>query len=83
MSLATLWNQVTKTGGEQRPTHIRECEEEECATSESVDGPDGWPGKDEVDKTESPGCEKGTSDGKPGLTEDGGGIEGDNIDCLG
>ena len=44
-----------EAGGEQRPEHLREGEEQEGAAAEGVDGPDRRPGEDEVDETEAEG----------------------------
>jgi hypothetical protein len=46
-------SETAQTRGEQTPRHVRESEEQQRAAAEGVNGPDGGPGKDEVDETKA------------------------------
>jgi hypothetical protein len=50
--------------------------------AKGIDGPDGGPREDEVDKTEPPGGEQRLSDIGTGVLEDGGGVEGNDVDYF-
>lgn len=75
-------NEVTETSSEQSPCHLREREQEQSSSSVGVDGPDGWPSKDEVDETETPRSEERVFVVCTGGLEDTGGEEGDDVDTA-
>ena len=68
--------------GQQGPGHLREGKEEQRAPAPRVDGPHGWPGKDEVDQAEPPAGEESLQVVGPGLEEDGRAVEGDDVDAA-
>lgn len=65
---------------QQRPCHVRESEEQQGASSKGVNCPDGGPGEQEVDETETEGSDQGALLACTGLTKHGRGVEGDNVD---
>ena len=83
MRRALFGDVVRHAGGEQRPEHIWEREEQEAAATKGIDGPDGGPGEHKVDKTETEGCNQCLLLPEATLTEDGGGVEGDDVNCRG
>lgn len=80
MRFAAGWNEETHAGGQKRPEHLGKGEEEETTAPEGVNCPHSGPGEDEVDKTEAPGCKKRGYVAGACLLEDGGRIEGNDID---
>lgn len=58
MGVVFLWDDEAEAGGEERPCHLREGEEEQRAAAVGVDCPDGGPGEDEVDEPEAEGGEQ-------------------------
>ena len=42
-----------EAGGKRGPGHLGECEQEQCAAAEGVNGEECWPGKDEVDEAKA------------------------------
>ena len=61
---------------------LREGEEEQRATAESVYGEKGGEGKDKVDCTKAERGVERLVDVSGSLKEDGGGVEGDNVDTC-
>jgi hypothetical protein len=80
MSWAAFGNQETQSGGKQRPGHLWEGEQKQASATECVDGPDGRPCEDKVDKTKAEGSDQGFSLRGTGLAEDGAGVECDDVD---
>jgi len=60
MGAATRRNEVAHPCSEERPRHIWESKEKQSTTAKCIDGPDGWPGKDEIDETEAKGSKEGS-----------------------
>lgn len=77
---ARLVDQETAAGDEQTPGHVGEGEEQQAAAAKFVDGPYGGPGEGEVREPEAPGEEEGVGLVEAGLGEDGGAVEGDDVD---
>lgn len=77
---AAGWYIETHASGQERPKHLGEGEDEQAAASEGVNRPDGRPGEDEVDEAEAPCCKKGGDVTGTCLLEDGGRVEGNNVD---
>ena len=71
-----------EAGGEERPHHLREGEEEEGATTEGVDGPEGGEREEPVDETEAEGRKQGLELRRAGFFKDGGAVEGDDVDAA-
>jgi len=82
MSRATLWYEEAQTSGKQGPHHLWEGKEKQAASTERINGPDGSPGKDEVDETVSEGSNESLPLRGTGLPEDGAGVESDDVDYL-
>ena len=82
MGARLLGDDEAETGGQEGPGHVGEGEEEQSAAAPGVDRPDGGPGEDEVDETEAEGGEEGVQVGGSSLGEDGGGVEGDDVDTA-
>lgn len=80
MRFAAGWYVETHAGGQKRPEHLRKGKDEETTAPEGVDCPHGGPGEDKVNKTEAPCCKKGGYVAGASLLEDGGRIEGNDID---
>ena len=74
------WDQVTQSGGKQRPAHIWKGKQEERPSSVGIDCPDSRPGEKEVDDTESPASQEGARDGCARQGEHRGGVECDDVD---
>lgn len=70
MSLAVVRNVEAETGGEQRPGHLREGEQQERAATVSIDGPDGRPREDKVDEAETERCDQSLFLGRTRLSKD-------------
>ena len=68
--------------GEQGPDHLGEGEQQEGAAAEGVDGPEGGEGEEPVDEAEAEGGEQGLEIVGAVLLEDGGGVEGDDVDAA-
>lgn len=81
VGLAVFGNPEAESGSQQCPAHIRERGEQKPTTAVSIDGSDGGPGEEEVDQSKSPGGKESFHVAGTGLLEDGGRIEGDDIDC--
>ena len=79
---AVVGDVEAKPRGQQRPRHVGEGEEKQGASAVGVDGPDGGPGEDEVDEAEAPGREQRLQVVGVGLFEDGGRVEGDDVDAA-
>ena len=82
MGIAALWDVEAEPGGQKRPAHIGECEEEECTTAESVNSPYSWPSEEEVDQAEAPRCKESLSDSRTGVLENRGAVEGNDVDTA-
>ena len=80
--LRGVGDERAESRGEKGPEHLREGEEQEGATTESVDGPEGREGEEPVDHAETKGTDHGDEVAHAGLGEDGGGVEGDDVDAA-
>lgn len=45
---------VSQSSSEECPGHVGECEQQESAAAEGVDGEESWDGEQKVDQAESP-----------------------------
>jgi hypothetical protein len=54
MRLAILRNEETHSCCKQRPSHLREGEEQQGSTTERINGPNGWPCEQEIHKAKAP-----------------------------
>lgn len=79
MGCVILGNVVGHTRCEQSPEHVRERKEQESTAAESIDGPDGGPGKNEVDKTKTEGSDQGIPRTEPTLPENGRRVKGNDV----
>lgn len=77
-----LVHERAETSGQQSPEHLGECEEEQAAATEGVDGPEGGEAEEPVDETESERADHGNLLGEAGVDENGGGVEGDDVDTA-
>lgn len=75
-------NEEAEACGKECPGHLREGEEEESATAEGIDCPQGWEGEDEIDEAETERGEEGANGGSSSLGEDSRGVESDDIDAT-
>lgn len=80
MCFVLYGNPVAETSSKKSPAHVGECEEKETAASKGIDGPHGGPGEDEIDETETEGCKESLLLGESTLFEDGGRVEGNDVD---
>jgi uncharacterized protein YndB with AHSA1/START domain len=80
--IAVSGDEETHPRGEESPEHLWEGEYQEVAPPEGVDCPDGWPSENKVDDTKAEGCKEGIDVARTSFREDGGGVEGDDIDCV-
>jgi hypothetical protein len=46
-------DESTETSSKERPSHLRECKEQECSATEGIDSPQSWEGEDKVDEAET------------------------------
>jgi len=72
----------TEPSSKKGPTHVGECEEQECTTTKGVNGPHGWPRKQKVDDTKAPRGQEGICNGSSSLGENGGRVESNNVDSA-
>lgn len=70
------------SSSEEGPKHLRECENQEIPPAESVDCPDSWPSEDKVDDTKAEGSKECADIARTCFGEDGGGVEGDDVDWI-
>lgn len=82
VGLAAGRDEEAETGGEEGPGHVGKGEEQESAAAPGVNRPDSRPGKDEIHQTETPGGEQSAYVACACLYEDGGRVEGDDVDAA-
>ena len=82
VGFAAFGDKEAEAGGQQGPSHLREGKEEQRTASPGIDGPDGGPREDEIDGTKAPGGKKRFEIGGAGFDEDGGGVEGYDVDAA-
>lgn len=75
-------DQSAQTSSKQGPEHLGECEEKETSAAKGVDSPEGGEAEEPVDHTETEGSDRGNEGGHARLTENGSGIEGDDVDSA-
>ena len=82
MGVVFFRDQEAKTGCQERPGHIGKGEQKQGTTSPGVNGPDGGPSEDEVDQSEPERRQQSLQIASTRLTENGGGVEGDDVDTA-
>lgn len=81
-SSLALRGECRQTGSEQGPEHLGECKEKQASSAKSVDGEEGGEGEQPVDAAETEGAKHSLEVSEAGLGEDGGGVEGDDVDTA-
>jgi hypothetical protein len=82
MGRIAFWDEEAQSGGEQRPCHLRKCEEKQAPAAERVDCPNGRPSKDKVDEAEAKRSNECFSLSGVCLSENRTGVESNDVDCL-
>lgn len=82
MCLTGFWNQEAKPSGKQSPSHLGEGEEQQCASSECVNGPNRRKSKDEIDETKPKTGEQGSQGSATGGDKDTGAVKCDDVDTA-
>ena len=82
VGFSSLGDEEAEAGSQQGPSHLREGEKQQRTASPGINGPDRGPSEHEIDSTKAPGSEKGFEVACAGLDEDGGGVEGYDIDAT-
>ena len=77
-----VFDESAETSDEQSPEHVGEGEQQERSAAESVNGPESGEGEDPVDETETERAKHSLLLGHTSVQEDGGGVEGNNVDTA-
>lgn len=83
MRIIISWDVVAHTRRQQRPEHIRKGEQQESATTECINCPDGWPSEQKVDQSEPERGHESLLLRCAALLEDGRRVKRNDIDCMG
>lgn len=75
-------DQGAETSGQERPGHVGEREQQQCSSTESVNGPHGRESEQEIDETETPRGPQCLESRESRVGEDGGGVEGNDVDTA-
>lgn len=81
-SRCSLFHQSAQTGRKQSPHHLRESEEEQRSSSESVDGPESGESEEPVDETETERAQHGLKIVVSSINEDSGRVKGDDVNTT-
>jgi hypothetical protein len=82
MCVAISGDVVAHTRCQQRPEHIRECEQKQPTSAKGVNRPHSWPREKEVDKAEAERGKQSLLLSRAAFFENGRRVECDDVDCT-